>query len=64
MKLSGVSVGDKIMIYSRRGRYQAEVASVGKRSVKTVNGNSYSIKTGERLGRPDSYNCARKIPVN
>jgi hypothetical protein len=64
MKLFGVSVGDKIMIYSRIGRYQAEVASVGKRSVKTVNGNSYSIKTGDRWGRHDSYNCARKIPVN
>lgn len=61
MKLSGVSVGDKILIFSRFGEYQAVVASVGKRSVKTVNGDSYSIKTGARWG--SSYTCAHKIPV-
>lgn len=62
-KLYGVSVGDKILIFSRFGEYQAVVASVGKRSVKTVNGDSYSIKTGARWGRPDSYTCAHKIPA-
>jgi hypothetical protein len=61
MKLKNVQAGDKILVISRYRKTEVEILSVGERSVKTVNGNSYSRKTGQPWGSPYSYTCAYSI---
>ena len=60
-KMTSLSSIEKILVVSRFGKTEVEVAAVGAKSVKTVNGNSYSVKTGSPWGRPDSYTSAYKI---
>ena len=60
MRFKEVSVGEKVLLVSRFGRKEVEVASVGRASFK-VGVNSYSRKTGAPWGRPYSSTTAHKI---
>jgi hypothetical protein len=61
MRFADVIVGEKVLLVSRFGKKEVEVASVGSASFKTASGNTYSRKTGAPWGRPYSSTTIHKI---